>query len=111
MAEVVEMDGRARPANDRLARLAGEGPSVYYLAVAWHREEDIGKRTPGRGHREEAAEREEKAGRKTYFLLHEVAELTLIFDLDQLLAAIGRVGDVQLHLGGGCWRSTWADVG
>jgi hypothetical protein len=35
---------------------------------------------------------------KTYALLHEVPELSLVLDLDQLLAAIGRVGDVQLHL-------------
>ncbi len=49
---------------------------------------------------------ERRADRTTYSLLHEVAELPLIFDLDQLLAAIGRVGDVQLHLGDGCWRST-----
>lgn len=43
----------------------------------------------------------------TYALLHEVTELSLIFDLDELLAAIGRVGDVQLHLGG-VWRSKWS---
>jgi hypothetical protein len=36
----------------------------------------------------------------TYALLHEVSDLSLILDLDQLLAAIGRVRDVQLHLGG-----------
>ena len=35
-------------------------------------------------------------------LLVEVAELALVLDVDQLLGAIGRVGDVQLHLGGGC---------
>ena len=33
-------------------------------------------------------------------LLHEGAELALIFDLDELLRAIGWVGDVQLHLDG-----------
>ena len=32
----------------------------------------------------------------TYALLHEDTELALIFDIDELLAAIGRVGDVQL---------------
>jgi pyruvate/2-oxoglutarate dehydrogenase complex dihydrolipoamide dehydrogenase (E3) component len=34
---------------------------------------------------------------KTYSLLHEDGELALIFNLDELLAAIGRVGNVQLH--------------
>jgi len=32
--------------------------------------------------------------------LHEDAELALIFDLDQLLGAVGRVRDVELHLAG-----------
>ena len=32
----------------------------------------------------------------TYALLHEDVELALILDLEELLAAIGRVGDVQL---------------
>lgn len=36
----------------------------------------------------------------THAAVHEDAELTLIFDLDELLGAIGRVGDVQLHLVG-----------
>lgn len=35
-------------------------------------------------------------GGSTYALLHEDTELALILDLDELLAAIGRVGDVQL---------------
>ena len=34
---------------------------------------------------------------KTYALLHEVTELALILNIDELLAAIGRIGDVQLH--------------
>lgn len=42
----------------------------------------------------------------TYALLHEVTDLSLIFDLNELLAAIGRVRDVQLHLVGGCRGST-----
>lgn len=33
-------------------------------------------------------------------LLHEDAQLALILDLDQLLRAVGRVGNVQLHPGG-----------
>lgn len=33
----------------------------------------------------------------TYALLHEDVELALIFDIEELLAAIGRVGDVQLQ--------------
>jgi hypothetical protein len=33
----------------------------------------------------------------TYALVHEGVELALIFDLDELLAAIGRVADVQLR--------------
>lgn len=36
-------------------------------------------------------------------LLHEDAELALILNVDELLAAIGRVGDVQLHLAGVGW--------
>lgn len=44
-------------------------------------------------------------GASTYALLHEVTELSLILDLDKLLAAIGRVGDVQLHLGGIGWSA------
>jgi len=31
-------------------------------------------------------------------LLHEHSQLALILNLNQLLAAIGRVGDVELHL-------------
>lgn len=31
-------------------------------------------------------------------LVHEDTELALIFDLNELLRAIGRVGNVQLHL-------------
>ena len=41
-------------------------------------------------------------------LLHEGAELALIFDLDDLLRPIGRVGDVELHLDGGCAVKTVA---
>ncbi len=40
--------------------------------------------------------------------LHEAAEFALVFDFDELLGAIGRVGDVELHpdsLGG--WTSRW----
>lgn len=37
-----------------------------------------------------------RRGGKTYALLHEDTELALILNLDELLAAIGRVGDVQL---------------
>jgi hypothetical protein len=33
---------------------------------------------------------------RTYALLHEDSELALILNVDELLAAIGRVGDVQL---------------
>jgi pyruvate/2-oxoglutarate dehydrogenase complex dihydrolipoamide dehydrogenase (E3) component len=33
---------------------------------------------------------------ETYPLLHEDGELALIFNVDELLAAIGRVGNVQL---------------
>ena len=33
--------------------------------------------------------------------VHEDAEFALIFDLDELLCTIGRVGDVELHLDGG----------
>lgn len=34
----------------------------------------------------------------TYALLHEDVELALIFDIEELLAAIGRVRDVQLFV-------------
>lgn len=34
-------------------------------------------------------------------LLHEDAQLAVVFDLDQFLRPIGRVGNVQLHLVGG----------
>ena len=33
----------------------------------------------------------------TYALLHEDIELALVLDIEELLAAIGRVGDVQLR--------------
>lgn len=33
---------------------------------------------------------------ETYALVHEGGELALILNLDELLAAVGRVGDVQL---------------
>lgn len=32
--------------------------------------------------------------------VHEDAEAALIFNFDELLSAVGRVGDVELHLGG-----------
>jgi len=35
-------------------------------------------------------------------LLHEDTQLAVIFDLEKFLRPIGRVGDVQLHLGGRC---------
>jgi len=38
-------------------------------------------------------------------LVHEDTELAVIFDLDELLAAIGREGDVQLHRGCCRWLS------
>jgi len=36
-------------------------------------------------------------------LIHKYTQFSLIFDLNQLLAAIGREGDVQLHLDGVSW--------
>ena len=36
----------------------------------------------------------------THAAVHEDAELALILDIDELLRAVGRVGDVQLHLVG-----------
>ena len=30
-------------------------------------------------------------------LLHEAAEFALVFDFDEFLGAVGRVGDVELH--------------
>jgi hypothetical protein len=44
----------------------------------------------------------------SHALLHERTELALIVDLDQLLRPIGRVGDVELHLDGGCAVKTGA---
>lgn len=41
-------------------------------------------------------------------LLHERTELALIVDLDDFLRPIGRVGDVELHLDGGCAVKTVA---
>lgn len=41
------------------------------------------------------------AGEATYALLHEDAELALIFDVDQLLAAVSRVGAVDLEVSNG----------
>jgi len=38
--------------------------------------------------------------------LHEDAEFAVIFDFDQFLRAIGRVGDVELHLDG-----VWVKIG
>lgn len=50
----------------------------------------------------------------SHALLHEHTKLALIFNLDQLLRPIGRVGNVELHLDGwvgavktnGAWLST-----
>ena len=36
-------------------------------------------------------------------LVHEAPEFAVVFDLDELLGAVGRVGDVELHLDGGGW--------
>ena len=37
-------------------------------------------------------------------LVHEAAEFAVVFDFDELLGAIGGVGDVELHLDGfGGW--------
>ena len=33
-------------------------------------------------------------------LVHEAAEFAVVFDLDELLGAVGRVGDVEFHLDG-----------
>ena len=33
-------------------------------------------------------------------LVHEAAEVAVVFDLDEVLGAVGRVGDVELHLDG-----------
>lgn len=33
-------------------------------------------------------------------LFHEAAEFALVFDFDEFLGAIGRVGDVEFHLDG-----------
>jgi hypothetical protein len=41
----------------------------------------------------------------THATVHEDAELSLIFNLDQLLRAIGRVRNVELHLDE--YRSKW----
>ena len=38
--------------------------------------------------------------------IHEDAEFALVFDFDELLGAIGRVGDVELHLDGKCGSAT-----
>lgn len=38
----------------------------------------------------------------THAAVHEDAEFALIFDFDQLLGAVGRVGDIEFHLDGGC---------
>lgn len=34
-------------------------------------------------------------------LFHEATESALIFDFDEFLGAVGRIGDVELHLDGG----------
>ena len=39
--------------------------------------------------------------------VHEDAEFAVIFDFDELLSAIGGVGDVELHLDGGVMASRW----
>lgn len=41
-------------------------------------------------------------------LLHEGTELAFIVDFDDLLRPVGRVGDVELHLDGGCAVKTVA---
>jgi len=51
----------------------------------------------------------------THAAVHEHAKLALIFDVNQLLRAVGRVGDVELHLDGvvsrcGC-GGKWSSVG
>jgi hypothetical protein len=75
--------GEMRPfvTRDRGGGRSGRTLEVFLCGGGWRRWEGTGK---------------------TYALLHEVAKLTLILDIDQLLAAIGRVGDVQLH-GGRSW--------
>jgi hypothetical protein len=35
-------------------------------------------------------------------LLHKDTQLAVIFDFDKFLRPVGRVGNVQLHLGGSC---------
>jgi hypothetical protein len=45
----------------------------------------------------------EDAEELTYALVHEDTELSLILNLDELLRAVARVGDVELHVGG--WRN------
>ncbi len=41
-------------------------------------------------------------------LVHEGAEFAVVFDLDELLGAVGGVGDVELHLDGeGVGTSRW----
>ena len=42
--------------------------------------------------------------------VHEDAEFALIFDFDELLCAVGGVGDVELHLGGGDDTPRWTVV-
>ena len=39
--------------------------------------------------------------------VHEDAEFAVVFDFDELLGAIGGVGDVELHLDGGVIASRW----
>jgi hypothetical protein len=41
-----------------------------------------------------------RADLSTHALFHEGTQLALVLDLDQLLRAIGRVGDIELHLVG-----------
>ena len=43
-------------------------------------------------------------------LLHEGTQLALVVDLDDLLRPIGRVGNVELHLDGGCAVKTVARI-
>ena len=45
-------------------------------------------------------------------LVHEAAEFAVVFDFDELLGAVGGVGDVELHLDGwGGGTSRWLEVG
>lgn len=43
-------------------------------------------------------------------LVHEAAEFAVVFDIDELLGAVGWVGDVELHLDGGGWGVKMMEV-